>query len=141
MMISQTASPLSFHRSRRDHQLRMFFSSAQRTQGGKPIWVRVHGSGRKELLSILADALFHAREVARDRPLEWPEPKADESDLALQAFLEEIQNWFRLLETVAPGGDDPRAGIAPMLEGRIRHGLRLFHTGRQRTFASARSSG
>lgn len=137
-MTTQIASPLAYHRSRRDHQLRMFFSAAQRNHNGKPLWSRNQGSGRRELLSILNDALFHAREVARDRSLEWPEIKSDAGDKALYEFLDETKAWFELLERVASGGEDPRTGIATLLEGRIRYGLRLFHTGRLTTLSQGR---
>lgn len=129
-MTSQIPSPLVYHRSRRDHHLRMFFSAAQRNHNGKPLWARSQGGGRRELLAILGEAQYHAREVARDRALEWPDPKSDEADKALLGFLDEIQAWFGLLEKVAAGGEDPRGGLSPLLEGRIRYGLRLFHTGR-----------
>jgi hypothetical protein len=118
----------------------MFFSAAQRNQNGKPLWSRSQGSGRRELLSILTDALYHAHEVARERSLEWPDSKADEADKALLGFLVEIQAWFSLLEKVTPGGEDPRAALSPLLEGRIRYGLRLFHTGRLTSVSPGRSS-
>lgn len=139
-MTTQIPSPLVYHRSRRDHQLRMFFSAAQRSLNGKPLWSRSQGGGRRELLSILNDALFHAREVARDRSLEWPETKSDVGDKALFEFLDETKAWFELLEKLAPGGEDPRAGIATLLEGRIRYGLRLFHTGRLTSLSQGRPS-
>ena len=139
-MTTQIPSPLVYHRTRRDHQLRMFFSAAQRNQNGKPLWTRAQGSGRRELLSILTDALYHAREVARERHLEWPDSKADDADKALLGFLDEIQAWFGLLEKVASGGEDPRSGLSPLLEGRIRHGLRLFHTGRMTSLNPGRTA-
>jgi hypothetical protein len=117
----------------------MFFSAAQRNHNGKPLWARNQGSGRRELLSILADALYHAREVARKRPLEWPESNADEADKALLGFLDEIQAWFGLLEKVTSGGDDPRSNLSPLLEDRIRYGLRLFHTGRLTSMGPGRT--
>lgn len=137
-MTTQIPSPLAYHRSRRDHQLRKFFSAAQRSVNGKPLWSRSQGGGRRELLSILGDALFHAREVARDRSLEWPETKSDAGDKALLDFLDETKAWFELLENLASGGEDPRAGLSSLLEGRIRYGLRLFHTGRLTTLSQAR---
>ena len=129
-MTVQIASPLIYHRSRRDHQLRMFFSAASRSHNGKPLWIRNQGGGRKEIVAVLAEALYHAREVDRGRILEWPDTAADEADTAMLGFLEEIGIWFELLENLSAGGDDPRAGLAPLLESRIRHGLRLFHTSR-----------
>lgn len=129
-MSVQIASPLTYHRSRRDHQLRLFFSAANRSHNGKPLWLRNQGGGRKEILELLEEALFHAGEVARARTLEWPGEVADEADEAMLGFLEEIKAWFSLLESLVVGGDDPRPGIAPLLESRIRHGLRLFHTSR-----------
>lgn len=129
-MTVQNASPLAYHRQRRDHQLRLFFSAASRTHAGKPLWLRNQGGGRKEILEILDDALFHARETGRSRLLEWPGETADEADEAMLAFLEEIRAWFGLLESLVPAGDDPRPGLAPLLESRIRHGLRLYHTSR-----------
>ncbi len=129
-MNSHNASPLVYHRSRRDHQLRMFFSGAQRTQNGKPLWMRVQGGGRKEIVEVLKEAIYHAREVARSRLLEWPDDLADAGDLAMLAFLEELNSWFSLLDHLAPGGEDPRAGLSPLMENRIRHGLRLFHNNR-----------
>jgi hypothetical protein len=137
---AQIPSPLAYHRTRRDHQLRMFFSAAQRNQNGKPLWSRNQGSGRRELLAILTDALYHAQEVVRERPLEWPDSRADDADKALLGFLDEIQAWFRLLETVTAGGEDPRGGLSALLEGRIRYGLRLFHTGRLTALGTARTA-
>lgn len=135
------ASPLIYHRSRRDHQLRMFFSAASRNHNGKPLWIRTQGGGRKEIVSILTEALYHAREVDRSRDLEWPETKADEADQEMLGFLEEAHAWFHLLDNLVTGGDDPRTGIIPLLESRIRHGLRLFHTGRHLQTGSMRPTG
>ena len=137
--MNQIASPLVYHRSRRDHQLRMFFSAASRSANGKPVWIRTQGGGRKEIMATLTDAIFHAREVARGRTLEWPEAHADEADQVMLAFLEETKAWFTLLDSLAPGGEDPRPGISPLLESRIRHGLRLFHTSRHPQFSPTRS--
>jgi hypothetical protein len=140
-MTSNVASPLLYHRSRRDHQLRMFFSAASRSHNGKPLWIRNQGGGRKGIVAILSEAMYHAKEVARLRELEWPEIAADEADLAMLGFLEEIQAWFHLLEHLTPGGDDPRPGITPLLESRIRVGLRLFHTSRHVQSGSMRPTG
>jgi len=140
-MTPNLASPLIYHRSRRDHQLRMFFSAASRNNNGKPLWIRNQGGGRKEIVAVLAEALYHAREVARRRELEWPETVEDDADHAMLGFLEEIHTWFHLLEHLIPEGEDPRAGIAPLLEGRIKVGLRLFHTGRHVQSGSMRPTG
>jgi|GEM_PF-1282022 hypothetical protein len=134
-------SPLIYHRSRRDHQLRMFFSAASRNHNGKPLWLRSQGGGRKEILGLLEEAIYHAREVDRLRELEWPEILADEADDSMLGFLDEIFTWFQLLERLIPGGDDPRPGIAPLLESRIKVGLRLFHSSRHVQSGSMRPTG
>ena len=137
-MTASIPSPMGYHRSRRDHHLRMFFSAASRTQNGKPTWARTQGGGRRELVAILDEALHHAREVDRERLLEWPDTHPEDADRALLSMLEELQAWFALFESVATGGDDPRPSLSPLLEARIRHGLRLFHTGRLGSLSPAR---
>jgi len=140
-MNASLPSPLIYHRSRRDHQLRMFFSAASRSHNGKPLWLRSQGGSRKEIVALLTEAMYHAHEVARLRELEWPEFSDDEADQAMLGFLDEIQAWFHLLEHLTAGGDDPRPGIAPLLESRIRVGLRLFHTSRHVQSGSMRPTG
>jgi hypothetical protein len=130
MTIPATISPLPFHRNRRDHQLRLLFSAAQRQVSGKPAWIRAAGNARAEILSLVEEAIYHADETLRLRSLEWPDSRADQSDSQLRDFLVEIRDWFRILEHSVPGGDDPRAGIQPLLEARMRLGQQLFHSSR-----------
>jgi hypothetical protein len=122
-------SPLLFHRFRRDHQLRLFFSAAQRAQGGKPAWLR-SGHDLSGIVAILDEALHHARETLRERNLEWPEDHPDDSDRKLEKFLAEMICWFRLLEGLSPGGDDPRPPLRGLVESRLRLGQQLFHASR-----------
>lgn len=123
-------SPLGFHRTRRDHQLRMFFSAAQRTSVGRPPWLRAHGNGRQEILHLLDEALHHGSEVLRLRHLEWPDSTPEDIDRKLVDFLDEMRTWFLLLEKLVSGGEDPRNAIQPLLESRLRLGLQLFHSAR-----------
>lgn len=130
MTTPATISPLPFHRNRRDHQLRLLFSAAQRQVSGKPTWLRPATGARSEILDIIEEAIYHADETLRLRSLEWPDSSPDESDAQLRDFLVEIRDWFRILEHSIPGGDDPRPGIQPLLEARMRLGQQLFHSSR-----------
>lgn len=130
MSATSAGSPLSFHRYRRDHQLRLFFSAAQRSAGGKPTWLRTGSTDLVGILAILDEALHHARETLRERSMEWPEDHADDSDRKLEKFLVEIGDWFRLMEHLVAGGEDPRPALRPLLESRMRLGQQLFHASR-----------
>ena len=123
------SSPLAFHRSRRDHQLRLFFSAAFRSGTNRPAWLKP-GHDLRSILEILEEALHHARETLRERKLEWPDDEPDDSDRQLEKFIVEIHGWFELLDRIVPGGDDPRAGLRELVESRLKLGQQLFHAAR-----------
>ncbi|MBK8803858.1 MAG: hypothetical protein IPN71_17775 [Fibrobacteres bacterium] len=123
-------SPLPYHRTRRDHQLRLFFSAVQRPGPGMPGWLRNNHAQRPEILRLLAEALHHAGEVLRHRKLEWPDSAPDDVDRRIFEFLQESQSWFGLLECLLNEGDDPRSALQPLIEARLRLGLAIFHSSR-----------
>ena len=123
-------SPLVFHRFRRDHQLRLIFSAAQRQSAGKPTWIRPGSPDVASILDLLAEAIYHSQETLRMRALEWPDASPDDSDRKLQDFLVELRRWFQLLGQLVSGPDDPRAQLQPLLESRLRLGQHLFHSSR-----------
>ena len=123
-------SPLVFHRFRRDHQLRLIFSAAQRQTSGKPNWIRPGSPDLGSILDLLAEAIYHSRETLRPRAMEWPGVAPDDSDHKLEGFLVELRDWFLLLNQLVAGDDDPRPQIQPLLEARLRLGQQLFHSSR-----------
>lgn len=125
-----TIAPLPFHRNRRDHQLRLLFSAAQRLISGKPAWIRPAGNARIEILKLVEEAIYHAEETLRGRHLEWPGSDSDDSDAQLRDFLVEIRDWFRILEHMVPGGEDIRSSIQLLVETRMKLGQQLFHSSR-----------
>jgi len=129
-MNHNATSPLVFHRFRRDHQLRLIFSAAQRQTTGKPTWIRPGSPDLASILALLAEAVYHSQETLRMRALEWPGSAPDESDRKLECFLVELRDWFRLLSRLAAGDDDPRPQLQPLLEARLRMGQQLFHSSR-----------
>lgn len=129
-MNHNVTSPLLFHRFRRDHQLRLVFSAAQRQSSGKPTWIRPGSPDLASILDLLAEAIYHSRETLRPRTMEWPGIEADDSDRKLDCFLAELRDWFRLLSQLVAGEDDPRPQLQPLLEARLRLGQQLFHSSR-----------
>lgn len=129
-MNASGSSPLPYHRTRRDHQLRLFFSAVQRPGSGMPGWLRKQHPQRPEILKLLAEALHHAGEVLRHRTLEWPDSAPDDVDRRIFEFLQESQAWFSLLESLLNEGDDPRNALQPLIESRLRLGLQIFHSSR-----------
>lgn len=123
-------SPLVFHRFRRDHQLRLIFSAAQRQSSGKPTWIRPGSPDVASILDLLGEAIYHSRETLRLRTMEWPDSAPDESDRKLENFLVELRDWFKLLSELVAGQDDPRSQLQPLLEARLRLGQQLFHSSR-----------
>lgn len=124
------SSPLPYHRTRRDHQLRLFFSAVQRPANGKPAWLRNNNSQRPEILRLLEEAIHHAGEVLRHRKLEWPDSAPDDVDQRIFDFLQESRAWFSLLENLLAEGEDPRGSLQPLIESRLRLGLQIFHSSR-----------
>jgi len=116
-------SPLPYHRSRRDHQLRVLFSVAQKLLTGRP-----NKQLREECRTILHEAIHHGREVLRDRFLEWPGVAGTEGDHEILAWLMEMDSWLNLLENLAGGGDDVRPQVRDLIGIRLKQGLLLFHT-------------
>ena len=129
-MIHNATSPLLFHRFRRDHQLRLLFSAAQRQVSGKPGWIRPGSPDVASILELVAEAIYHSREALRNRAMEWPDTAPDDSDRKLECFLVEMNDWFLLLSRLVAGEDDPRPQIQPLLEARLRMGQQLFHSSR-----------
>jgi hypothetical protein len=129
-MSHNTTSPLIFHRFRRDHQLRLIFSAAQRQSSGKPTWIRPGSPDLASILDLLAEAIYHSGEALRTRTLEWPDAGPDDSDRKLECFLVEMRDWFRLLSQLVAGEGDPRPQLQPLLEARLRMGQQLFHSSR-----------
>jgi hypothetical protein len=123
-------SPLAFHRFRRDHQLRLIFSAAQRQTSGKPTWIRPGSPDVASILDLLGEAIYHSRETLRQRTMEWPDSAPDESDKKLERFLVELREWFLLLNQIVVGAEDPRPHLQPLLEARLRLGQQLFHASR-----------
>lgn len=121
-------SPLVFHRFRRDHQLRLIFSAAQKQSSGKPCWIRPGSPDLATILDLLAEAIYHSQETLRLRTMEWPDSVPDESDNRIEDFLVELREWYRLLGQLVD--DDPRAQLQPLLEARLRMGQQLFHSSR-----------
>ncbi len=129
-------SPLVFHRFRRDHQLRLIFSAAQRQSSGKPTWIRPGSPDLASILELLAEAIYHSEETLRLRTLEWPDAAPDDSDRKLECFLLELRDWFQLLSKLVAGDEDPRPKLQPLLEARLRMGQQLFHSSRRPTPAA-----
>ena len=116
-------SPLPYHRARRDHQMRILFSIAQKLLAG-----RVARTLRDECSATLHEAIHHGREVLRNRELEWPGMVCSPADRELLAWLQEFDAWLNLLDHLSEGGDDVRPKVRELIGIRIKHGLTLFHT-------------
>lgn len=116
-------SPLPYHRARRDHQMRVLFSIAQKLTAG-----RASKLLRDECAAALHEAIHHGREVLRNRELEWPGVVSSPADHEILSWLQEFEAWLNLLDHLSEGGDDVRPKVRDLIGIRIKHGLTLFHT-------------
>ena len=116
-------SPLPYHRARRDHHMRVFFSMTQKLLAG-----RINRIARDECHATLHEAIHHGREVLRSRELEWPGDVCSDGDKEILAWLQECDAWLNLLEHLAQGGEDVRHQVKDLIGIRIKQGLTLFHT-------------
>jgi hypothetical protein len=126
-MSSSELAPMHYHRQRRDQWVRLLLMQGQKllpklNQGCRGTEAQV-----AEVRRHHGEALYHAREVLRQRDLEWPGAEVLPVDQEIVDFLEELECWLGLIERVGSNREGFLVPLAQLLEKRIQSRLHLTH--------------